>query len=111
MPSAATTASANVSARSARRSERAMERRCIRRSSGPDRTHAGGVLRRGYEWGSRIKSLATMAAMSLARVWRRQLYGASSVALIVPAAMLVALMVLALGGAFSQVGVLGQIFA
>jgi hypothetical protein len=49
--------------------------------------------------------------MSLARAWRRQLYGASSVALIVPSAMLTALVVLALGGGFSQVGVLGQIFA
>jgi hypothetical protein len=49
--------------------------------------------------------------MSLARAWRRQLYGASSVALIVPSAMLAALVVLALGGGFGQVGVLGQIFA
>jgi hypothetical protein len=49
--------------------------------------------------------------MSLARVWRRQLYGASSAALIVPCAMLASLVVLALGGGFSQVGVLGQIFA
>ncbi|HET6869468.1 MAG TPA: hypothetical protein VFH80_26390 [Solirubrobacteraceae bacterium] len=49
--------------------------------------------------------------MSLARAWRRQLYGASSVALIVPSAMLAALIVLALGGGFGQVGVLGQIFA
>src|SRR6185312_12180962 len=45
------------------------------------------------------------------RAWRRQLYGASSVALIVPSAMLAALIVLALGGGFGQVGVLGQIFA
>jgi len=49
--------------------------------------------------------------MSLARVWRRQLYGASTAALIVPSAMLAALVVLALGGAFSGVGVLGQLFA
>ena len=49
--------------------------------------------------------------MSLARLWRRQLLGASSVALIVPSAMLAALVVLALGGGLSQVGVLGQIFA
>ena len=49
--------------------------------------------------------------MSLARAWRRQLYGASTAALIVPAAMLAALVVLALGGGFGQVGVLGQIFA
>lgn len=52
-----------------------------------------------------------MARMSLDRVWRRRLYGASSAALIVPAAMFAALVVLALGGGFSQVGVLGQIFA
>lgn len=49
--------------------------------------------------------------MSLARAWRRQLYGASSVALIVPSAMLAAVIVLALGGGFGQVGILGQIFA
>jgi hypothetical protein len=49
--------------------------------------------------------------MTLARAWRRQLYGASSAALIVPSAMLGALLVLALGGGFGQVGVLGQIFA
>jgi hypothetical protein len=49
--------------------------------------------------------------MSLAREWRRQLLGASIAALIVPAAMFAALVVLALGGGFSQVGVLGQIFA
>lgn len=49
--------------------------------------------------------------MSLARAWRRQLYGASSAALIVPSAMLTALLVLALGGGFGHVGVLGQIFA
>ncbi|MBV9803200.1 MAG: hypothetical protein JO130_08430 [Solirubrobacterales bacterium] len=49
--------------------------------------------------------------MSLARAWRRQLCGASSAALIVPCAMLGALVVLAVGGSFSGVGVLGQIFA
>jgi hypothetical protein len=49
--------------------------------------------------------------MSLARAWRRQLYGASSAAMIVPSAMLAAVIVLALGGGFGQVGVLGQIFA
>jgi hypothetical protein len=49
--------------------------------------------------------------MTLARAWRRQLYGASSAALIVPFALLAALAVLALGGSFHGVGVLGQIFA
>jgi len=49
--------------------------------------------------------------MSLARAWRRQLYGASTAALIVPFAMLAAAVVLALGGGFGQVGVLGQIFS
>jgi hypothetical protein len=58
-----------------------------------------------------VKSGATISAMSLARAWRRQLYGASIAALIVPSAMLAALVVLALGGGFNQVGVLGQIFA
>ena len=43
--------------------------------------------------------------MSLARAWRRQLFGASSAALIVPSAMLAAVVVLALGGGFRQVGV------
>lgn len=51
-----------------------------------------------------------MGTMGLARVWRRQLYGASTAALIVPTAMLAALVALALGGAFSGVGVLGQLF-
>ncbi len=49
--------------------------------------------------------------MTLARVWRRQLLGASTAALIVPSAMLAALLALALGGAFGGVGVLGQLFA
>jgi len=50
-------------------------------------------------------------AVTLARMWRRQLLAASSAALIVPSAMLAALLVLALSGGFSQLGVLGQIFA
>jgi hypothetical protein len=49
--------------------------------------------------------------MSLARVWRRQLCAASSAALVVPFAMFAALAVLALGGGFGQIGVLGQLFA
>jgi hypothetical protein len=49
--------------------------------------------------------------MTLARMWRRQLFAASSAALIVPSAMFAALLVLALGGGFSQLGVLGQVFA
>jgi len=44
-------------------------------------------------------------------MWSRQLLGASGAALLVPAAMLGALAVLALGGGLSSVGVLGQIFA
>ena len=52
-----------------------------------------------------------MRSMSLARAWRRQLFGASSAALIVPSAMLAALLVLALGGGFGSIGVLGQLFA
>ncbi|HUA70780.1 MAG TPA: hypothetical protein VMA96_06855 [Solirubrobacteraceae bacterium] len=49
--------------------------------------------------------------MSLARAWGRELLGASSAALIVPSAMVAAVLALALGGAFDQVGVLGQLFA
>jgi hypothetical protein len=49
--------------------------------------------------------------VTLARLWRRQLCAASSAALIVPAAMFAALVALALGGGFSQLGVLGQVFA
>lgn len=44
-------------------------------------------------------------------MWGRQLCAASSAALIVPSAMVAALVALALGGGFSQLGVLGQIFA
>ena len=51
-----------------------------------------------------------MRSMSLARAWRRQLLGASTAALIVPSAMVAALLALALSGAFSEVGVLGQLF-
>lgn len=51
-----------------------------------------------------------MRSMSLARAWRRQLLGASTAALIVPSAMVAALLALALSGAFSRVGVLGQLF-
>jgi hypothetical protein len=49
--------------------------------------------------------------MTLARMWRRQLLAASSAALIVPSAMIAALVALALGGGFSQLGVLGQVFS
>lgn len=49
--------------------------------------------------------------MTLVRVWRRQLWAASGAALIVPSAVLAALAVLALGGSFSGLGVLGQIFS
>ncbi len=49
--------------------------------------------------------------MTLARMWRRQLFAASGAALIVPSAMIAALVALALGGGFSQLGVLGQVFS
>lgn len=49
--------------------------------------------------------------MTLARMWRRQLCAASGAALIVPSAMVAALVALALGGGFSQLGVLGQVFS
>lgn len=52
-----------------------------------------------------------MAPMTLARTWTRQLGAASSVALIVPCAMVAALVALALGGGFGGLGVLGQVFA
>jgi hypothetical protein len=52
-----------------------------------------------------------MPLMTLARLWRRQLCAASSVALIVPSAIVAALVALALGGGFGGLGVLGQIFA
>ena len=44
-------------------------------------------------------------------MWGRQLCAASTAALIVPSAMVAALVALALGGGFNQLGVLGQIFA
>jgi hypothetical protein len=88
-----------------------MERRCIRgftgRRCGPRRI----VPRGSTDRRSRFDRTATIDGMSLARAWRRQLYGASTAALIVPFAMLAALVVLAFGGGFGQVGVLGQIFA
>src|SRR5437764_2564422 len=49
--------------------------------------------------------------MSLARAWRRQLYGASGAALLVPGAMLAALAVLALSGGFARLGALGQVLS
>jgi hypothetical protein len=49
--------------------------------------------------------------MSLGRAWRRHLLGASSAALIVPSATAAALAVLALGGGFGSIGLLGQLFA
>jgi hypothetical protein len=52
-----------------------------------------------------------MRRVTLARMWRRQLFAASGAALIVPSAMIAALVALALGGGFSQLGVLGQVFA
>lgn len=56
-------------------------------------------------------SLEDLRTGPLARAWRCELFGASSVALIVPSAMLAALAVLALGGGFGSIGVLGQLFA
>jgi hypothetical protein len=49
--------------------------------------------------------------MILARVWRRQLLGGVSAALIVPGALVGALSVLALAGGFARLGALGQAFA
>jgi hypothetical protein len=47
--------------------------------------------------------------MSLPKVWTRQLYEAWGVALLVPAAVIAALLVLALGGGFGGLGALGQL--
>lgn len=92
-----------------------MERRCIRGGSGlrgPGRiVPPGRVIESRLRLPRGCKATATMLAMTLARAWRRQLLGASSAALVVPSAMFAALVVLALGGGFSQLGVLGQIFA
>jgi len=49
--------------------------------------------------------------MSLARSWRRALYGASGAALVVPATIAGALAVLALAGGFAGVGAIGQAFS
>jgi hypothetical protein len=49
--------------------------------------------------------------MILVRSWRRQLVGAQAAALIVPGAMLAAVIVLALAGSFAWPGSLGQAFS
>ncbi|MFL5830365.1 MAG: hypothetical protein ACJ76X_10640 [Solirubrobacteraceae bacterium] len=49
--------------------------------------------------------------MSLARAWRRKLFGASGVALLVPGAMVGALAALVLAGGFGRLGTLGQAFS
>jgi hypothetical protein len=49
--------------------------------------------------------------MSLARVWTRQLYGASGAALVAPGAVVAALLALGLAGGFGQLGTLSQAFA
>jgi hypothetical protein len=49
--------------------------------------------------------------MSLARAWRRKLYGAGTVALLVPGAIVGALTALALAGGFGRLGTLGQVFS
>jgi hypothetical protein len=49
--------------------------------------------------------------MSLVRAWMRALSGASGAALLVPAGVFAAMVLLALGGSFGQLGELGQAFA
>jgi len=49
--------------------------------------------------------------MSLARAWTRQLYRASGAALLVPGAIVLALVLLGLAGGFGQLGTLSQAFA
>jgi hypothetical protein len=53
----------------------------------------------------------TIGRMSLVRAWSRQLYGASGVALLVPGAVGLALVALAVAGGFGQLGDLSQAFA
>jgi hypothetical protein len=53
----------------------------------------------------------TIRCMSLARAWTRQLYGASGAALLVPGAIVLALVLLGLAGGFGQLGTLSQAFA
>jgi hypothetical protein len=50
-------------------------------------------------------------AMTLARAWRRQLFGASGAALLVPGTLAVALVLLGFAGGFGRLGALGQAFA
>src|ERR1700729_23624 len=100
-----------------------MERRCIGGKSGAAGTPGvivprvseiqalGGRAGLGCARACGPGCAGTLPSMTLARVWRRQLLGASTAALIVPSAMLAALLALALGGAFGGVGVLGQLFA
>ena len=49
--------------------------------------------------------------VSLARAWTRQLYGASGAVLLVPGALVAALLVLGLAGGFGGLGALAQTFA
>jgi hypothetical protein len=49
--------------------------------------------------------------MSLARAWRRKLFGASGAALLVPGTIAAAFGVLALAGGFGHLGSLGEVFS
>src|ERR1700727_1164118 len=49
--------------------------------------------------------------MGLVRAWRRQIYGASLVALLIPAAIIAVLFVVTGGGPLHGLGTLGQVFS
>lgn len=49
--------------------------------------------------------------MGLVRTWRRQIYGASLVAVLIPAAIIVALFAVTGGGPLHGIGALGQVFS
>jgi hypothetical protein len=50
------------------------------------------------------------APMDLVRAWRRQIFGVSLVVALIPASVVAALLVLAIGGGFGRVADLGQVF-
>ena len=49
--------------------------------------------------------------MGLVRAWRRQIYGASLVAILIPASIIVVLFALTGGGPLQGLGTLGQVFS
>ncbi len=49
--------------------------------------------------------------MGLVRAWRRQIYGASLVAILIPASIIVVLFAVTGGGPLQGLGTLGQVFS